>query len=199
MRTSVLHFAQAYRQQDTTGQWDLRSQFSLGTELSDLASDRNSDAQFISWSGKIQRSQALGTDNLLTVLLETQLSPNNLLSPYQFKMDDRQFSGFNQSDRPANIFGNSGLRFRMDDRITIAHHQQKPLATIIPFVELGYAWGRANAQTNNQFLGRTGLGVLIEPINGLDIQLDYLTQWGDLSANDSIDSLYVTVGYETQW
>ncbi|MEN8447276.1 MAG: hypothetical protein ABG776_19940, partial [Cyanobacteria bacterium J06555_13] len=52
---------------------------------------------------------------------------------------------------------------------------------------------------SQQFLGRTGLGLAVTPLSGLDIQIDYLTHWGDLNAEDDAQTVYVTFGYQADW
>ena len=89
MSTGVLAFAQGYRQRDRYGQWLARSQFNLGTELADSPTLMNADAQFFSWTGRLERTQSLSADNQLTLQLESQLSPNNLLPPHQFKVKNQ--------------------------------------------------------------------------------------------------------------
>lgn len=202
MSTGVLEFTQGYRQRDRYGQWLARSQFNLGTELADSPAPMNADAQFFSWLGRLERTQSIGNDHQLTLQLESQLSPNGLLPPYQFKMKDRRFDAFERGARPADISANNGLRLRLEDRMVLLRNQKTstPIIALTPFIDVGYAWGQSNPQRpNQQFLGRTGLGFSVSPLSGFDIQVDYLTHWGDLRADDDAQNVYVTLGYQTDW
>ncbi|MEM9089734.1 MAG: hypothetical protein AAGC93_13425 [Cyanobacteria bacterium P01_F01_bin.53] len=202
MRTGEVQFSQNYRQRDRGGQWLARSQFNLGTELTDSPSPMGADSQFFSWLGRLERTQAISHDQQLTLQLDTQLSPNNLLPPHQFKMKDRRFNSFEREARPTEISGNNGIRFRLEDRMIVLSDRTSnaSIVSLIPFVDLGYAWGQGNRQRpNQQFLGRTGLGLLVEPLTGLDIQVDYLTYWGDLSAEAQTQDVYVMFGYQNEW
>ncbi|MEL6815238.1 MAG: hypothetical protein AAFP03_10555 [Cyanobacteria bacterium J06598_3] len=202
MSTGVLEFAQGYRQRDRYGQWLARSQFNLGTELASSPAPMNADAQFFSWLGRLERTQSIGNDHQLTLQLESQLSPNGLLPPHQFKMKDRRFEGFSREARPADISANNGLRLRLEDRMVMLRNPttSTPIIALTPFVDVGYAWGQSNARRpGEQFLGRTGLGLSVSPLSGFDIQIDYLSQWGDLSADDDTQNVYVTLGYQADW
>ena len=202
IRTGTLLFSQNYRQGDSSGRWLMRSQFNLGTELASAPPQQNSSSQFMSWTGFLERTQVLNDSNNLMLRLETQLSPSNLLGPHQFKMKTRGFEQFERESRPSEISGNNGIRLRFEDRMILTHHSrtQAPLLTLIPFVDLGYAWGQGDPNRSaQQFLGRTGLGLSVQPLTGLDIGLDYFFNWGDLRADADTQSVYAVVGYETQW
>ena len=202
MSTGVLAFAQGYRQRDRYGQWLARSQFNLGTELADSPTLMNADAQFFSWTGRLERTQSLSADNQLTLQLESQLSPNNLLPPHQFKVKNQGLENFAREARPANISGNNGIRLRLEDRMTLLRNSDTSASviTVVPFFDLGYTWGQGNPQkSNQQLLGRIGLGLSVQPWPGLDIQVDYLTHWGDVSTSDNDQDVYVTFGYQTDW
>lgn len=201
MRTGLVKFAQNYRRRDRSGQWSARSQFNLGTELTESPENMGADAQFFSWVGRVERAQSMGNDHRLTLKLETQLSPSSLLPMHQFKMEDRRFTAFSRDSRPANISGNNGVRLYLEDRMVLMRSRtQAPVLSFIPFVDAGYIWGQSNSRNpNQQFLGRTGVGLLIEPLPGLDIQFDYLTHWGDLGENAEAQNQYITITYETEW
>ncbi|MEO1619405.1 MAG: hypothetical protein AAFU53_00075 [Cyanobacteria bacterium J06632_3] len=210
MHTGVFQFSQNYRSHDRGGQWSMRSQFNLGTELANSPDAMNADAQFFSWTGRLERTQHLNDNNQLTLQLETQLSPNNLLPPHQFKMKDRQFDVFERDARPSQIAGNNGIRVRLADRVALVQdisdgseqgrRQAAPILALIPFVDLGYAWGQSNPGMQiEQFLGRAGLGLSVQPSPELNIQIDYLNYWGDLQPGDSTQDLYMTFSYRHAW
>lgn len=214
-RTGVLQFSQNYRHRDISGRWLARSQFNLGTELVSSPEPMNADAQFFSWTGRLERTQILDRNHQLTLQLETQLSPNNLLPAHQFKMKDRRFRSFERNGRPSEIAGNNGVRLRLEDRIFLVRSHDYPPAhtppvqadrngtlsvSLIPFVDMGYTWGQSNPRIlSEQFLGRAGLSLSVQPLPELDIRFDYLRYWGDLQADSNDQDLYMTVGYQNAW
>lgn len=202
IRTGTLLFSQNYRQKDASGRWLVRSQFSVGAELASTPPQQNSDSQFISWVGLLERTQDLNNNNNLTLRLETQLTPSHMSGPHQFKMKTRGFEQFERDERPAEISGDNGVHLHLENQMVLVHRQetQSPLLTLVPFVGLGYAWGQGNPnRPNQQFLGRTGIGLSVQPVTGLDIGLNYLVNWGDLQPDADTQNAYATVGYQAQW
>ena len=202
VRTGVLVFSQDYRQRDRSGSWVMRSQFNLGTDLANTSAQQSADSQFVSWLTRLERTQVLNEDNRLSLQLATQLSPHNLLPPHQFKMRQRGFEQFDREGKPTDISGDNGMRFRLENQMTLsqASNTDTPLLTLIPFIDSGYAWGQGNpVRPQQQFLGRTGLGLLVQPLLGFDIELNYLMNWGDLRTGSSTHNVYVTFGYQTLW
>lgn len=201
-RTGVLVFSQAYRQRDRSGSWGLRSQFNLGADLANTSAQQGADSQFVSWLTQLERTQVLSDEQRLSLRFETQLTPHHLLTPHQFTMKERGFEQFSREGRPTDISGDNGMRLRLENQMMLlqSSNADAPLLTLIPFVDLGYAWGQGNPiRANQQFLGRTGLGLLVQPLPGFDIELDYLMNWGDLRPDSTVQNVYVTFGYQTLW
>ena len=201
MRTGVVKFAQNYRRRDRAGQWLVRSQFNLGTELANSPEAMGADSQFFSWAGTVERAQRIGNNHQLALRLETQLSPNSLLPMHQFKTKDRRFELFDRSARPNEISGNNGMRLYLEDNMVLLRDRRKdPLFSLVPFFDAGYTWGQRNSnRASQQFLGRSGLGVVFEPLQGLNIRYDYLAYWGDLDASSHRQDQYLTLTYRTRW
>jgi len=202
IRTGTLSFSQNYRRRDPSGQWLVRSRFDLGTELASPPPQQNTDSESISWTGFLERTQALNNNNNLILRLATQLTPSHLSGPHQFKMKTRGFEQFEREARPAEISGDSGVHFHLENQMILAHHQetQRPLLTLVPFMGLGYAWGQGDPnRQSQQFLGQTGIGLSVEPVAGFDIGLNYLANWGDLRPNADTHNVYAMLGYRVRW
>lgn len=89
--------------------------------------------------------------------------------------------GFRQNVRS----GDNGLRFSIEDRITLVRNKKEsPVIQIAPFLDLGYVFNSNNNPNlifGEQFLISSGLGLLLEPVSGLNIRLDYAVPFVDLS------------------
>jgi hemolysin activation/secretion protein len=201
-RTSVFKFGQEYISREEFGAWALRSQFNLGTGLFDATDNNNPipDGHFFSWLGQIQRVQVLDNDNLLIISLETQLTPDTLLPSEQFVIGGGQsVRGYRQNV----LAGDNGIRFSIEDRITLARNEEgEAIFQIAPFFDGGYVWnndGNPNQiASEDTFIAALGLGILWQPIEGFNIRLDYAPPLIDLdNRGDDIqdDGFYFSTGY----
>lgn len=200
--TSVVKFGQDYVRRDVTGAWAVRSQFSFGTGLLDATSnpDPQPDGQFFSWLGQAQRVQVLSQDHLLIVQADLQLSPDPLLASQQFVIGGGQsLRGFRQNIRS----GDNGFRFSVEDRIAIQRNEAgAPTLQLAPFVDVGTVWNvdeNPNDLPDQTFLAGIGLGLLWQPISGLNIRLDYAVPLVDLSdrgTNAQDEAFYFSVNFQ---
>ncbi|MEO0458066.1 MAG: ShlB/FhaC/HecB family hemolysin secretion/activation protein, partial [Cyanobacteria bacterium P01_A01_bin.114] len=187
---------------DASGAWAVQSQFNLGTGLLDATQNSGSipDGQFFSWLGQAQRVQRLDKNNLLIVQASAQLTPNSLLASEQFVIGGgRSVRGFRQNARS----GDNGLRFSIEDRIAVIRDEETDAAVlqVAPFLDLGYVWNNGsnpNIQSSDRFLAGLGLGFIYEPVEGLQINLDYglpLVDLSDRGNNIQDDGFYFSVNY----
>ncbi|NJP10043.1 MAG: ShlB/FhaC/HecB family hemolysin secretion/activation protein [Leptolyngbyaceae cyanobacterium RU_5_1] len=201
-RTRVLKFGQDYVKRDPFGAWALRSQFSFGLGILDatLNDAPIPDGRFVSWLGQVQRVQRIGTNQLLILQGDVQLTPNSLLPSQQFVIGGGQsLRGFRQNARS----GDNGFRISIEDRITFLRDEAGvPIAQLAPFIDFGKVWNvsdNPNPQPSQQFLAGAGLGFLWQPYPGLNIRLDYAFPFLRLRdrGNDVQDSgFYFSVGYQ---
>ena len=198
--TNILKFGQDFTSRDTKGVWALRSQFNLGVDIfnattEDLPRD-GADAIFFSWLGQAQRLQRLSDNNLLIIQGDLQLTPDNLLPSEQFVIGGvRSVRGYRQN---ANLADN-GFRFSIEDRITlIKRKDDTPLLQLAPFADLGVVWNSSNNDPDDNFLAGVGIGLLLQPISGLNIRLDYAPPLVDIdksSDNVQEDGFYFSVNF----
>lgn len=201
-RTNVLSFGQDYVKRETTGAWALRSQFRMGVGLFDVTTSNRSndpDGYFLAWLGQIQRVQLLNPDNLLIIQGDIQLSLDPLLPSEQFTIGGGQsVRGYRQNVRA----GDNGFRFSIEDRITLVRNEEKfPVFQIAPFFDMGAVWnaqGNPNFSANQRFIAALGLGLIWQPINNLNMRIDYappLINLIDRGNNIQDDGLYFNLKY----
>lgn len=201
-RTSVFEFGQDYTLRDVSGAWAFRSQFRFGTGLFDATENPSPipDGQFFSWLAQVQRVQVLNDDNFLIIQGDLQLTPNPLLPSEQFVIGGGQsVRGYRQNVRA----GDNGLRFSIEDRITVVRNEGGESVFIVaPFFDLGYVWNvgdNPNIQFSQRFIAGMGLGFLWEPIKGLNLRLDYappLIDLDDRGNNVQDDGFNFSVNYQ---
>lgn len=201
-RTSVIKFGQDYLRRDTSGAWNLRSLFSVGTGMLGATINPHPipDGRFVSWLGQVQRLQSLGENNVLIAQADIQLTPNSLLPSQQFVIGGGQsVRGYRQNVRA----GDNGVRFSLEDRITVQRDETgNAMFQLAPFVDMGTVWnvsGNPNPQQKQTFLASAGLGLLYSPLPQLSLRLDYglpLVNLSDRGNNAQDSGFYFSANYK---
>ncbi|MEG3924578.1 MULTISPECIES: ShlB/FhaC/HecB family hemolysin secretion/activation protein [unclassified Microcoleus] len=199
--TSAIKLGQDYIRRDPQGAWALRSQFTIGTSLFDATQNEGSDpdGQFLSWLGQVQRVQRLNDKHLLILQADLQLSANSLLPSQQFVIGGGQsLRGYRQNVRS----GDNGFRVSIEDRITLQRDASgNPQLQLAPFLDAGTVWNVANnpnTLTNQTFLAGLGLGVIWEPIQRVNLRVDYafpLVRISDKGDNLQDKGIYFNIIY----
>lgn len=200
-RTSVLSFGHDYIKRDTSGAWGWRSNFRWGIGIFD-ATDNDApipDGQFVSFLTQLQRVQVLNKRNFLIVQADLQATPNTLLPSEQFSLGGGQsVRGYRQNARS----GDNGIRFSIEDRLTLVSNSEGDSTLVLaPFLDMGLVWqvaGNPNELPDRQFLIATGLGLLWQPLEKLNLRLDYappLIALDDFDDDIQDDGLYFSAGY----
>ena len=200
-RTSVFNIGQEYILRQASGAWGIRSLFRIGVDMFDATNNDSSvpDSQFFSWLTQMQRVQLLNDNNLLIIQGDLQLTPNSLLPSEQFTIGGGQsVKGYRQNVRS----GDNGFRFAIEDRITIAKNDaEQPVFLMAPFFNLGVVWNKddnPNKVPDDNFIAALGLGLLWQPIEGLNLRLDYappLIDLDDRRDNIQDDGLHFSANY----
>ncbi|WP_395649201.1 ShlB/FhaC/HecB family hemolysin secretion/activation protein [Planktothrix agardhii] len=198
-RTSVLKFGQDYLIRDTQGAWALRSQFNLGLDILGATDVSTPNAAFFSWLGQVQRVQRLGENNLLIAQGDIQLSADPLFPSQQFVIGGAlSLRGYRQNVRA----GDNGFRISFEDRITLDRNKDsEPVFQLAPFLDFGGVWNHdrnPNRIVGKTFLAGAGLGLIWQPVNGLNLRLDYgipLISISDRGNNIQDDGIYFSVTY----
>lgn len=196
---SAIRFGQDLVRRDPQGAWALRSQFSLGTGLFDATTSGNPDGEFFSWLAQIQRVQTLGTNHLLIIQGDLQLTPDPLLPAEQLAIGGGQsLRGYVQNAR----LGDNGFRISVEDRITLARNESGASTfQLAPFVDFGAVWNNSDSPVptpDQSFLAGIGLGILWQPTSQFQIRLDGalpLIDLDDRGENAQDEAVYFNVNY----
>lgn len=201
-RTSVIQFGQDYLRRDPRGAWSVRSLFSLGTGWLDATvnPDPLPDGRFLGWLGQIQRVQILSDSHFLIMGADIQLTPNTLLPSQQFVIGGAQsVRGYRQNAR----IGDNGVRLFLEDRITLERNASGASTfQIAPFFDAGWVWNHPdnpNPLPQEQFLASLGMGILWQPLPGLNLRLDYgipLVELQDQGQNAQDEGFHFSVRYQ---
>lgn len=203
-RTRVIKVGQDYLSRDVAGAWALRSLFSIGTGFFDATLNTHPipDGRFFSWLGQIQRVQVLNEDNFLIAQADVQISANSLLPSQQFVIGGGQsLRGYRQNIRA----GDGGIRFSLEDRITVDRDEAGGARIILaPFIDGGWIWNQADNPNNaslqsERFLAGAGMGIIIQPLPRLSIRIDYglpLVPISDRGNNLQDSGFYFSFNYQ---
>ncbi len=197
-RVRVLKFGQDMTSRDASGVWAARSQFNFGLDVFNAnASNSRGSTSFFSWTGQLQRAQRLSADNLLIGQLDVQISGDELLPSQQFLIGGGQsVRGYRQNAR----FGDSGLRFSLEDRFAVLKNPQgSPVVQLAPFLDLGTVWNNGGEDVDENFLASAGLGLIIQPIPNLSMRFDYAAPFKKVSEkNNNLQdkAFYFTLNYQ---
>ncbi|NJL83904.1 MAG: ShlB/FhaC/HecB family hemolysin secretion/activation protein [Chloroflexaceae bacterium] len=186
--TSVFRFAQEYVRRDRAGAWALRSQFRLGTDILGATdnADPIPDSEFFAWLGQLQRVQVINDDNFLIIQLDMQFTPDALLPSEQFAIGGGQsVRGYRQNV----LSGDNGVRFSVEDRITVLRNEAgNATIQLAPFLDVGGVFNSNNNPNtivlDQRAIVALGLGLLLQPVEGLNIRLDYAPPLVDLNIED---------------
>jgi hemolysin activation/secretion protein len=182
--TTVLKLGQDYIKRDPQGAWALRSQFSIGLDAFNATINEGPtpDGRFVSWLGQVQRVQVLNENNFLIISADLQLASEPLLSSQQFVIGGGQsVRGYRQNVRA----GDNGLRFSIEDRITLVRDDAGRSTFIVsPFVDLGWIWYAADNPNKpidqQQFIGGAGVGFIWQILDNMTIRFDYARPFVEL-------------------
>jgi hemolysin activation/secretion protein len=189
--TKLLKFGQDYRTQNSTGGWQLGSQFNLGFQT-------NQSKSFFSWQGQIDRFQKVNDHYFISAQLSLQLTPQNLATSQEFFLGGAQsLRGY----RTNALSSDNGLRLALENRISLAKSREQDTFLAVPFLDLGYAWNNANSPKDTplpNLLVSAGLGLIWQPSRNMGVRLDYgipLSQASINGINLRNPSLYFSVNY----
>ncbi|MBE9030294.1 ShlB/FhaC/HecB family hemolysin secretion/activation protein [filamentous cyanobacterium LEGE 11480] len=201
-RARVLKFGQDFISRDTQGVWAGQSSFNLGLDIFNATDNPSpqADGEFFSWTGQIQRVQRFNPSNVLIAQLNMQFSPDPLLPSQQFIIGGGQsVRGFRQNAR----FGDNGIRFSLEHRTVVARNRQgNSVAQLAPFFDLGTVWNVGDnpiASPNQRFLAGAGLGLILQPLPGLNMRFDYAVPFRRVDEkNDNLQdqAFYFSLGYQ---
>ncbi|MEC4984691.1 MAG: ShlB/FhaC/HecB family hemolysin secretion/activation protein [Oscillatoria sp. PMC 1068.18] len=194
-KVTVIRFSQDWVNRGTRRVLAARSQFSFGIDAFDATiNDTGTDGQFFSWLGQFQWVQQLSPRNLLVMRIDTQLTPDSLLSLERFSVGGvNTVRGYRQNQLIADnsIFGSVEARFPLtsDPRIL----------QLSPFLEIGTAWNNQDLDPDPTIIASLGLGVDWLIFANLSLRLDYgipLISVGDRGNSLQENGFYFSIRYQ---
>ncbi|MEH1906187.1 MAG: ShlB/FhaC/HecB family hemolysin secretion/activation protein [Nostoc sp.] len=168
-KVTVIRFSQDWLQRNANSVLAARSQFSFGLDAIDATvNNSGTDGRFFSWLGQFQWVQRLSPRILMLAKVNTQLTPDSLLSLEKITIGGVDtVRGYGQNQ----IVADNGVVGGVEVRIPLASNVET--LQLIPFFDIGTAWNNRGISADPQTLASLGLGLHWQPFNGLVLRADY--------------------------
>lgn len=168
-RVSVLRFSQEWLSRNRTTVLAARSQFSVGLDLFDATvNDTGTDGRFFSWIGQFQYLQQISPRLVFLTRLNTQLTPDSLLSLERFSLGGIQtVRGYGQNQ----LVTDNGVSASAELRFSLLENSNR--LQLIPFIDAGHGWNNRTPDPEEQTIAGVGLGLLWLITPSLELRLDY--------------------------
>lgn len=168
-RVTVIRFSQDWLQRNSNSVLAARSQFSFGIDAIDATvNNSGTDGRFFSWVGQFQWVQRLSPRILMLAKVNTQLTPDSLLSLEKISIGGVDtVRGYGQNQ----LVADNGVVGGVEVRIPLTSNLQT--LQLIPFVDIGTAWNNRGSNLDPQTIASLGLGLNWQPVNGLVLRADY--------------------------
>ena len=194
-KVRTLRLSQEWVQRQPSNVFALRSQFNLGLDIFDATTnDIGPSATFFSWLGQAQWVQQLPWRSLFIARLNTQLTPDSLLSLEKIGIGGiHSVRGYTQTQ---NLTDN-GIFGSIEWRVPLT--QNPNTLQISPFLDAGTGWNNFEANPTSPTLVGLGLGLRWQPISDLNLRLDYGIPLITLNEpNESLQEsgLYFSIRYQ---
>lgn len=165
-KVSALRLSQEWVNRDINTVLAARSQFNLGLDLFDATiNDSGTDGRFFSWIGQFQWVEQLSPNKLLLTRFNAQLTPDSLLPLERFSVGGLE-----------TVRGYAQNQIVTDNAFTLSTELRLPIAKrlqLTPFIEGGGGWNNQTANPGPAFLLGTGLGVRWQPLDAVNLRVDY--------------------------
>jgi hemolysin activation/secretion protein len=168
-RVTVIRFSQDWLQRNTNSVLAARSQFSFGIGAFDATvNDSGTDGRFFSWVGQFQWVQRLSPRILMLSKINTQLTPNSLLTLEKISIGGVDtVRGYSQNQ----LVADNGVVGGVEVRIPLASNVET--LQLIPFFDIGTAWNNRASNPDPQTIASLGLGLNWQPYKNLLLRADY--------------------------
>ncbi|MEA5602783.1 ShlB/FhaC/HecB family hemolysin secretion/activation protein [Nostoc sp. UHCC 0252] len=168
-RVTVIRFSQDWLQRNANSVFAARSQFSFGIDAIDATiNDTGTDGRFFSWVGQLQWVQRLSPRILMLAKINTQLTPDSLLSLEKISIGGVDtVRGYRQNQ----LVADNGVVGGVEVRIPLTSNAETLQLT--PFFDIGTAWNNGGRNIDPQTIASLGLGLNWQPFNGLVLRADY--------------------------
>ncbi|MGB6297634.1 MAG: ShlB/FhaC/HecB family hemolysin secretion/activation protein [Rivularia sp. (in: cyanobacteria)] len=168
-RVAVIRFSQDWVQRDAKKVLAARSQFSLGIDAFDATvNDSGIDGRFFSWLGQFQWVQQLSPRTLMLARLNTQLTPDSLLSLEKLSLGGVDtVRGYRQNQ----LVSDNGVLASVEFRLPLSRKLQTVQLT--PFFEIGGGWNNRAENPDPGIIASLGTGLRWQVTPDLNLSLDY--------------------------
>jgi hemolysin activation/secretion protein len=168
-KVTVIRFSQDWLQRNANTVLAARSQFSFGIDAMDATvNDSATDGRFFSWIGQFQWVQRLSPRVLMLAKINTQLTPDSLLSLEKISIGGVEtVRGYDQNQ----LVADSGVVGGVEVRIPLTSNVET--LQLLPFFDIGTAWNNRGSNHDPPILASLGLGLQWQPFNGLRLRTDY--------------------------
>jgi len=166
---TVIRFSQDWLNRSTKRVLAARSQFSFGIDAWDATiNNTGTDGRFFSWLGQFQWVQQLSPRNLLVARINTQLTPDSLLSIERFSLGGVDtVRGYRQNQ----LVADNGIMGSFEVRIPLTADPR--VFQLAPFFEIGTGWNHRDSSPELATIASIGLGGRWLINRGLSLRLDY--------------------------
>lgn len=194
-KVTVIRFSQDWVKRKPRQVLAARSQFSLGINAFDATiNNSGTDGRFFSWLGQFQLVQQLSKRNVLLVRIDTQLTPDSLLTPEQFSIGGIDtVRGYRQNQ----LVADNGILGSVEVRIPLTFDPE--VLQISPFFDIGKVWNNQNSDPDITTIASLGLGVRWLIRRDLSLRLDYgipLTKIDNPGNSLQDNGIYFSVRYQ---
>ncbi|HEY9653423.1 MAG TPA: ShlB/FhaC/HecB family hemolysin secretion/activation protein [Coleofasciculaceae cyanobacterium] len=194
-KVTVIRFSQDWQKRNPNRILAARSQFSVGLNAFDATiNDTGTDGRFFSWLGQFQWVQRLSSRTVLLARIDTQLTPDSLLSLERFSMGGGDtVRGYRQNQ----LVADNGILGSVEVRIPLTSDPRT--LQLIPFFDIGTAWNNQDSDPNPATIASLGLGLRWLIGSDLDLRLDYgipLIQVDNQGNSLQENGLYFSVRYQ---
>ncbi len=193
-KVTVIRFSQDWLQRNTNSVLAARSQFSFGIDAFNATINNTAtDGRFFSWVGQFQWVQRLSPRILILSKINTQLTPDSLLSLEKISIGGVDtVRGYHQNQIVADNAVVGGVEVRIPVTSNLNSLQ------LIPFLDIGTAWNNGGISADFQTLASLGLGVNWQPFSSLVLRINYGIPFIGTSGGNSLldNSFNFSVRYQ---
>jgi hemolysin activation/secretion protein len=180
-QSTSLRFSQDLLKRDYKGLWIANSQINLGMSKGQ-ATDRETNSQFLTWTGQLQRLQFLGKNHAILAALNWQLTGDSLPANQKFNLGGAQsLRGY-----PHSFFSaDNGIALSIEQQWVLKRNSAgQTLWKLSPFIDLGAFWdhtqssesstessSESNSAKSNLY-SSAGIGLTWQPMKNWSVQID---------------------------
>lgn len=171
-RVAVIRIVQDWVDRNSKRVLAARSQFSLGINAFDATINDSGgaipDGQFFAWIGQFQWVQQWSPRFLSVARIDTQLSPDRILSLEQFSLGGVDtVRGYRQNQ----LVADNGLIASLELRFPLTRDPR--ILQLTPFIEVGTGWNNRSPNPSPQVIAGLGTGLRWQITPALNLRLDY--------------------------